>query len=569
MKVRQHILWTVSVFLLYLASAKLGLEYAVIGQTVTLLWPPSGIALAATLIGGYRLWHGIALGALIANAWTGVPIITLSIITLGNTLEPLCGALLLRRLNNFSVTLDKASDVLALSLLAAFVSTAMGASLGTLGLFVGGEITAADFGPTWMVWWLGDGMGVLVISPVILAGFSMARAVPTLFWTSKTLEALILIVTLTVAGQAIFGSSKLTGLGYFPVSLSMFPFAIWSALRFGLFGAASVTLIASLLALHGTVQGIGPFAVDSAMESMILWCLFADLMAITGLILAAVNFGREKALTALWNSNVNLEGQVQKRTDELTQTNLKLHKALAEQRRLQMEMNQISEERQKMIGQELHDGLGQLLTGCAFLVSSLHERLSAKSSPEVPAVYQVMHLLGEAMSSIRSLSRGLYPVALETGSFSSALHHLAEYAQNTSGIPCAVQNTVSAHVFDKTTALNLYRITQEAVSNALRHSKAQRIEIKLSGVGEQYTLSVEDNGVGFSAQNVGTSGTLGLRSMRCRADLIGAELKVRESQGGTSIIVTGPMKHEVQVRKTERRQYDTSIVVTKPMKRER
>lgn len=555
MKVRQNILWTVSVFLLYLASAELGHQYAVVGHTVTLFWPPSGIALAAALLGGYRLWPGIALGVLTTNALNGLPIITVSLITLGSTLAPLSGVFLLRRLNNFSFTLDKASDVLALILFAAFVSTAIAASFGALGMFVGGEIAAADFETTWLAWWLGDGMGVLVISPVILAGFGMARATPKSFGSSKTLEALILIVTLTVAGQAIFGSSKLTGLGYFPVSLSMFPFAIWSALRFGLFGAASVALIASLLALHGTVQGIGPFSVESAMKSMILWCLFADLMAITGLILAAVNSGWEKALAELRNSNLNLEEQVQKRTDELTQTNLELNMALDEQRRLQLEMNQISEERQKTIGQELHDGLGQQLTGIAFLVSSLHERLAAKSAPEVPDVYQVKHLLGEALSLIRSLSRGLYPVALETGSFANALHHLAEYAQSASGVSCTCQCTISTHVLDKTTALNLYRITQEAVNNALRHSKAQRIEIKLSEANERYTLSVEDNGIGLPDRNAGKKETLGLRSMQCRADLIGAEIEVRDSLGGASIIVTGPMKHEAQVRKVERRRH--------------
>ncbi len=98
---------------------------------------------------------------------------------------------------------------------------------------------------------------------------------------------------------------------------------------------------------------------------------------------------------------------------------------------------------------------------------------------------------------------------------------------------------------DKTIALNLYRIAQEAVCNGLRHSMAQRIEIKLSEVGEQYMLSVEDNGVGFPGLIMETSGTLGLRSMRCRADLIGAAIEVRENPGGgTSIVVTGPMKHE-------------------------
>ena len=268
MKIQQNFLWELGVCFLYLTTAKLGLEYAVIGQTVTLLWPPSGIALAATLIGGYRLWPGIALGALIANVGSDVPILTLFIITLGNTLEPLCGAVLIKRRKNFSFALDKVSDVLMLVLLAAIGSTIVGASFGTLGLFVGGEISVADFGLTWLTWWLGDGMGVLVISPVLLAGFSMARAIPTLFSSKKALEAFVLIVALTVVGQTIFGNPKFAGLGYFPVSLSMFPFVIWSALRFGTIGAASVALVTSLLAINGTVQGTGPFAVDSAMKSL-------------------------------------------------------------------------------------------------------------------------------------------------------------------------------------------------------------------------------------------------------------------------------------------------------------
>jgi signal transduction histidine kinase len=196
-----------------------------------------------------------------------------------------------------------------------------------------------------------------------------------------------------------------------------------------------------------------------------------------------------------------------------------------------------------MIGQELHDGLGQQLTGIAFLVSSLCETLGVKSAPEMPIVRQVRDLLVESMSVVRSLSRGLYPVALETGGFSSALNHLAEYVQSTSEVQCTVRCTPSAYAIDKTTALNLYRIVQEAVCNALRHSKAQRIEIKVSGVGEQYVLSIEDNGIGLPNQSKETSGTLGWRSMRCRADLIGAAIEVRENPGGgMSIVVTGSMK---------------------------
>jgi signal transduction histidine kinase len=545
MKDLQIFLWNAGVFLLYFATAKVGLEYTVIGQTVTLLWLPSGIALVAVLIGGYRLWPGIALGALIANAGTGVPVITLSVITLGDTLEPLFGALLLRRWNNFSLALDRVSDVLALILLAAFGSTIVGATFGTLGLIVGEEITFADFGLTWLAWWLGDGMGVLVISPVLLAGFSMAGALPTRFSSKKALEAFVLIITLSVVGQTIFGNPKFAGLDYFPVSLAIFPFVIWSALRFGTIGAASVALITSLLAINGTVQGTGPFAGNSSMNSLFLWCLFADLMAITGLILAAVDSGRKQAVAALRVSNEILDSQVQERTGELLQANLELHAALAERWRLQMEMNQISEERQKMIGQELHDGLGQQLTGIAFLVSSLSDTLGAKAAPEEPIMNQVKNLLCEAMSVIRSLSRGLYPVALETGGLSSALQHLAEYAQMTSGVECTHRVTASTIIVDKAIALNLYRIAQEAVCNSLRHSQAQRIEIKLSEAGEQYMLSIEDNGIGLPDQSKNKSSTLGLRSMRCRADLIGAAIEVRETPGcGTSIVVTGTIKYK-------------------------
>lgn len=560
-----YILQIVGVFLLYGVFAKIGLEYAVIGHTVTLMWPPSGIALAAILIGGYRLWSGIALGALVAYAWSGLSATTLLIITVGSTLEPLLGALLLKRLNNFSITLDKTSDVLALGL-AAFVSTLLGSLLGTVGLLIGGDSATVDFTSTWLIWWLGDSIGILVISPFILAVFAVNRGTRSLYSPAKIFETLALIVALALIAQATFGNVKLTGMGYFPFSLSLFPFAIWSALRFGLFGAACVALMTSLFAFYNTLQGVGPLVLNSAMDSQILWCLFTGLMAVTGLILAAVNSGREKALTALKNATLDLEGQVQKRTNELIQTNLELSKTLIERRHLQLEMNQISEERQKMIGQELHDGLGQQLIGIAFLVSSLHERLAAKSAPELPSVYQVKQLLDEAMSVIRLLSRGLYPVALETGSFSSALQHLANYTQNTSGIPCAAQCTNTPHVFDKTIALNLYRIAQEAVSNALRHSKAQHIEIKLSVDGERYTLSVEDNGVGFPDQSLGTIGTLGLRSMRCRADLIGAEIKIRENSGGASIVVTGSIKRETQVRKADRRKNTTPQPPLQPTK---
>jgi len=335
MNIGRNVLWTTGVCVLYLITAKIGLKYAVVGQTVTLLWLPSGIALAAALVGGTRVWPGVALGALFANSGTGLPMLSLALIVLGNTLEPVVGALLLGSRKTFSSALDKVTDVLALLLIVALMSTTVSASLGTLGLYVGGEIGVPDLLSTWLAWWLGDGMGVLVISPILLTGIASLRATRGAFSASKVLEALLLITALVAVGQAIFGSPTLVGLDQFPVSLSMFPFAIWGGLRFGSLGAAGVALSSSGLAIRGTVMGTGPFAGDSAMGSLIQWCLFADIIAITGLLLGAIRSEREKALWALRASNDDLERRVRVRTDDLTQTNLELLKALAERRRLQ------------------------------------------------------------------------------------------------------------------------------------------------------------------------------------------------------------------------------------------
>ncbi|MBS3951840.1 MAG: MASE1 domain-containing protein [Methylomicrobium sp.] len=545
MKIWQHVLWSLGVFLLYLASAKLGLKYAVIGETVTLLWPPSGIALAATLIVGYRMWPAIALGAFMANVGTDVPLITLAMITLGNTLEPLVGAFLLRLNHQFSIALDQVSDVLALIVVGTFGSTMVAATLGALGLLAGGEINSEHFGSTWLTWWLGDGMGVLVISPALLTGFVLTKEkpFPVVFSWPKVLEIVILALTLTIVGQIIFSNVKITGLGNFTTSLAIFPFAIWSALRFGSLGAALVALAASLLAINGTVNGTGPFIGDSEMDSLILWCLFADLIAVTGLILAAVNGQRDKAITALKGANENLEMEVKNRTDDLMLTNRKLHATLDERRRLNLEMNQICEERQKLIGQELHDGLGQQLTGAALMATSLHEILAAKTASEESLALQVKQQLDDANSMVRSLARGLYPVALESGSLSSALKHLALYSQSSSGIQCYVQSTIDDFRLDKDTQLNLYRIAQEAICNALRHSKAKRIDINLSRSCNHFIFSIEDNGIGLETDNVKSAESLGLRSMHSRADLIGATLAIQlSSSGGTAIVVNGPIK---------------------------
>src|SRR5205085_1750919 len=159
----------------YYAAAKFGLELAYGNRSVTAVWPPTGIALAALLLGGYRLWPGIALGAFLANEWTGVPLGTVLGITLGNTLEALAGAYLLRRIAGFRIQLDRVRDVLALAVLAAVLSTLVSATIGVTSLWLGTDLPAHRIATTWRVWWLGDLGGDLIVAPFVLVMFVHLR----------------------------------------------------------------------------------------------------------------------------------------------------------------------------------------------------------------------------------------------------------------------------------------------------------------------------------------------------------------------------------------------------------
>lgn len=539
----RYLLWNAGIFAAYLAAAKLGLKFAVIGETVSLMWPPSGIALAALSMAGYRYWPAVALGAFAANAGGHLAPAGLAAIVAGNTLEPLCGACLLKKLK-FSAALDEVPDVFSLILAAGFAATAVAASFGSLGLWLGGGIQPGALLSTWLAWWLGDGMGVLVIAPLLFTGLARLRRPAESASRGSIPEALILLFALSAIGNHVFLTSRYAGLNHFQLSLYVFPFAIWSAMRFGPFGSSGVTLLISLLAVRGTALGQGPFAAADALESQTLWCLFADLIAVTGLILAAVVSGREKALQSLSRSHQDLERLVRTRTGQLEQANLQLHRALAERRGLQLEMNQINEDRQRNIGRELHDGLGQQLTGIGFLIASLQAGPAGKSAPETLVLQQAQGLLSEAISTLRSLSRGLYPVALEAGGFDAALKHLAEHA-NAAGIPCSLEISPAGPHMDKYTALNLYRIAQEAVSNAVRHSRARQLSIGLAWQNRRYCLKIQDDGVGLGQSRPNRCDTLGLRSMRSRAELIGASIEIGENTGGgSSVIVSGSLNPE-------------------------
>jgi PAS domain S-box-containing protein len=286
----------------YFGAAKVGLTMAFVAEQVTAVWPPAGIALAALLLFGYRLWPGITLGAFLANATANAPLATAAGIALGNTLEALAGAWLLRRLVQFDPALGRVRDVLGLVVLAAGVSTMVSATIGATSLCLGGVRPWTAYPTMWGVWWLGDAMGDLVVAPLLLTWAGWHR-LPWRPWRAAEAGALLLAL---VAVSLLVFTGPTAIFSFHPLAYAVFPFVIWAALRFGQPAATLVTFVASGLAIWGTVRGHGPFAAVPTHESLILVQLFMGVVAVTALVLGAVTIERGRAQEAARQSRDEL-----------------------------------------------------------------------------------------------------------------------------------------------------------------------------------------------------------------------------------------------------------------------
>ncbi len=221
---------------------------------------------------------------------------------------------------------------------------------------------------------------------------------------------------------------------------------------------------------------------------------------------------------------------------------------ITQQKRLQQEILAVSGREQRRIGQDLHDGLGQVLTGIGFLSRTLEKRLSSKSFPEAEDAGVITRLVNEAIGQTRGLARGLYPVTLETDGLMAALEELAATTENRFAVPCKFICDKPVAVPDSLTAIHLYRIVQEAVNNAVRHAGPRHIIISLDIEDGSCILTVRDDGAGMAAAEHHSHG-MGINLMQYRAKIIGAALEVQSAKGkGTSVICTFHINHHATIR---------------------
>jgi PAS domain S-box-containing protein len=287
----------------YYAAAKIGLRLAYLNGTVTALWPPVGVGIAALVLYGTRLWPGIVIGDLLVADFSS-PLGTVLGQTLGNTLEVVVAAVILRRLVGTRTGLEQVRDVFAL-VAAAALGTLISASFGATSLRLGDVIAQGQFAEVWRTWWLSDFSGALVVTPLILTWAT--RGVRGLSrW--DLVEGAVLIAALVLLAE--LPSQR-------DVPYVVFPVLIWAALRFGPRGASTALVIVAGLTVWNTAHNAGPFVRQSITDSLLSSQLFLATAALTALVLAAVTAERARADEALRANEERLRSVVQSMAEGL------------------------------------------------------------------------------------------------------------------------------------------------------------------------------------------------------------------------------------------------------------
>jgi len=215
---------------------------------------------------------------------------------------------------------------------------------------------------------------------------------------------------------------------------------------------------------------------------------------------------------------------------------------ITERKQLEKAILEISAREQRRIGQDLHDGLGQHLTGVAFMAKVHEARLAEQERAETEDAAKIVKLVNEAIHKTRELARGLLPVVSDSHGLMSALQLWTAEVEDLFGVSCRLQCESPVLIHDVTTATHLYRIAQEAVNNAMKHGDAQKIVIELKAESGRGRMAVYDDGKGIAEGPERTQG-MGLHIMHYRAGMIGGALEVRrDSPRGTVVACSFPMK---------------------------
>jgi signal transduction histidine kinase len=497
---------------------------ATLGQATTSIrsgnlgpvWPASGIALAAVLAFGYRVWPGVAAGAFLGAVQSPVFLLTAAGQAAGATIAAVAGAFLLRRIDSFDPALSRLRDALALIVLGAFASAALSASIGVSSLYATGLEAYAGLPSAWLIYWLGDATGVLLVTPLVFTLPALAE----IRSRKRIVEFAALLVLVMAACFLIFGDLPLIPIRLHVLAFAVLPLVMWAAIDFGIGGASlSVFLIATAATLL-TAMGLGPFSVNTPFVNAALLDVLFTVLAVSGLALAAVIAERERAETER-EQLIRAQTAMEAREEALSTVSRRLIEAQEQERR--------------RIARELHDDIGQRLALLAVNLTGMAE--GAGDSPRFQSqTIEVRRKAAEIAADIQTLSHRLHSSALELLGAAAAIQHLCEeFAEQQKAVVHFDSHDLPDEL-PRDIALCLFRIVQEGLNNAVKHSGVRQFEVRLWATPGQVELVVSDAGKGFDVAAGRAGRGLGLISMEERIKLVDGDLSIdSQPHHGTTI----------------------------------
>jgi signal transduction histidine kinase len=292
-----------AIALLYFIVAKLSLRLAFVNASASSIWPATGIALAALLLLGYRIWPAIFAGAFLVNILTTGNFLTSLCLATGNTLEAVCAAWLISRLAGGVRAFDHAQDVFKFALSAVF-SSLISPTIGVTCLTMAGFADWANYQAIFLTWWMADAIGALVVTPLIVLWNQERR------WTfdpKRDVEVALLLLCLIFIAQIVFGGWFPISAANYPISFLCGPVVIWAAFRLSQRETATGIFILTAIATWGTLHGSGPFVMKTADQSLLIMNTSTAVLTVTALALAAAMSERRRAEAAIEKQKAAIE----------------------------------------------------------------------------------------------------------------------------------------------------------------------------------------------------------------------------------------------------------------------
>jgi signal transduction histidine kinase len=475
----------VAAAIVYFATARLGLELAVVARQISIIWPATGFALALLVLRGRRLWPAIMLGAFAANVLNDTSVIASMGIAVGNTLEALAGATLLQRVG-FQPSMRRLHDVASLFLLAACLSTILSATIGVVTVCLTGTTSWHDFKSLWSTWWIGDAIGNLVTAPFVFVWADQARN----RWRLQRLaEGMLLLVSMGLLSLAVFvdhGSEF-----PYPVHYLIFPAVIWAALRLGQHATATLVFGSLAVTIVATIAGRGPFVTTNIGASLLQVALFMAVVAVTGLFLGAATAERNRAERRRSEDYARLrssEERLARQADELATADRRKDEFLA------------------VLGHELRNPLAPLQNGLQLLALGGNDQALVTHSRQLME-RQLRHLvrLVDDLLDVARIRSGKIVLELERVELAPMITSAVELAR-----PLIDSRSHDLQVvlppetlWTDADKIRLPQLLANLLNNAAKYTdEGGSITLSVAQLESQIVLSVRDTGIGMDTESL-------------------------------------------------------------------